>query len=121
MTWIPSGASEGSESVGIVASRYGCSEIRPYFESSNARSRSSRLGAMTIRPRRRSSSTPPIAGKPSRPGGTFATPPGRTALQEEGPLPPHAGRADVLAPPAQSRADLSRIDEAQKGLLGVGV
>jgi len=61
---------------GIVASRYGCSEIRPYFESSNARSRSSRLGATTIRPCRRSPSTPPIAGRPSRTKVTFATTPG---------------------------------------------
>ena len=45
----------------------------------------------------------------------------RQALQDEGHLRHHAGRADVLDPPAQSRADLGRVDEAQKGLLGVGV
>jgi hypothetical protein len=45
----------------------------------------------------------------------------RQALQDEGHLRHHAGRADVLDAPAQSRADLGRVDESKKGLLGVGV
>ena len=42
----------------------------------------------------------------------------RQALQDEGHLRHHAGRAYVLDPPAQSRADLGRVDEAQKVCLG---
>ena len=36
---VPSGASEGSLSVGIVTSRYGAAENSPYFDASKARSR----------------------------------------------------------------------------------
>ena len=77
ITWRPSGASEGSTSVGIVASRYGESETRPYFDASNARSRSSMLGAMTIRPSRRRRSPPADGngGTASRARLTFATVP----------------------------------------------
>src|SRR6202041_2134980 len=38
-TCLPSGASAGSRSVGMVTSRYGAEENSPYLDASNARSR----------------------------------------------------------------------------------
>ena len=105
MTWVPSGASAGSERVGIVASRYGCPEIRPYFESLNALSRWSRLGAMTIRPAQAL-----VVDADER----------RQGVQDEGHLRDHAGHSDVLGTPTQGRTDLGRVEKAQEGVLGVG-
>ena len=39
MTCLPVGASDGSVTVGIVTSQYGCGEKSPYLAASNARSR----------------------------------------------------------------------------------
>ena len=65
MTCVPSAApatSDGSTSDGIVASSTGLSEIRPYFEASNARSTSSIDVVPTwIRPRS-SRASPAAAG-----------------------------------------------------------
>src|SRR6267143_7238849 len=82
MTCVPGGASEESETDGMVMSRYGRFEKLPYLESSKARSRKSISGAMWMRPDRAAApSGPPVgdpfravnSGRPERARFTFAT------------------------------------------------
>ena len=82
MTCVPAAApatSDGSTSDGIVASSTGLSEIRPYFDASNARSTSS-IDVVPTWMRPRSSRASPAAagnsGRPSRTRLTLATVPG---------------------------------------------
>ena len=60
ITCLPSGASDGSESVGIVASSHGSSAMCPNFTASFARSTWSMLVPITIRPFSRSTSSAPL-------------------------------------------------------------
>ena len=64
ITCLPSGASDGSASDGIVASSTGSSLTCPYFTASIACSTASIDGPITIRPRSRSASPPANAGRP---------------------------------------------------------
>ncbi len=51
MMCLPSGASPDWCAVGNITSAYGCSDARPYFASSNARSRYSMEGEIAVSPR----------------------------------------------------------------------
>ena len=104
-----SATSDVSSSDGIVASRTGRSERRPYFASSDARS---------IEIERRRKHDPAAQTLVVGTRGRQSEP--REAAQREVDLRQHPGRADVARTPAERRPEHDRIDQREQRAFGIG-